>query len=185
LSTVEIVFVAFALSIDAFAVAMAASAAGRITGRRAAWRLSFHFGIFQFLMPILGWAGGAAVAHRIATYDHWVAFALLSVVGLRMLWPRGDEGSDGPGVDPSRGLTLVALSTAVSIDALAVGLSLALLQVDVLGPSIVIGVVASAMSVLGILLGGRLQARFGQAAERFGGVVLLLIALRIVVEHAR
>lgn len=187
MNTVDIIIIAFALSIDAFAVAMAAAAAGRIEGLRAAWRLSFHFGLFQFLMPILGWASGAAVAPLIADYDHWVAFILLAVVGVRMLRSGGDESADpqadARADDPSRGLTLVALSTAVSIDALAVGLSLALLQVDVLGPSIVIGLVASAMSVMGIVLGGRLQARFGRAAERIGGVVLLLIAVRIVIEH--
>jgi len=183
MQAVEIILVAFALSVDAFAVSLAAAASGRMSGPRSTFRLSFHFGLFQFLMPVIGWAAGSTLAPLIAAFDHWVAFVLLTAVGLRMLraarHPAGEPRSD----DPSRGLALITLSTAVSIDALAVGLSLAMLRISIWTPGVVIGVVAAAMSWLGILLGGKLHARFGRIAEFVGGVILIAIAVRIVIVH--
>jgi manganese efflux pump family protein len=179
----EIVFIAIALSIDAFAVSLAAAAAGRVTDARAGFRLAFHFGFFQFAMPILGWAAGATLAPVIAPIDHWVAAAFLAVVALRMLRPPATDEGLAPDRDPTRGVFLVTLATATSIDALAVGLSLAMLGVNILAPSVVIGVVTTTVSTLAILLGARLHLRFGRAAEQFGGVVLLLIALRILADH--
>lgn len=182
MSPIEIAFIALALSIDAFAVSMAAAAAGRVHGARAVFRLSFHFGLFQFLMPVVGWAAGATLEPLIASFDHWIAFGLLMVVGVRMLIP--SSSSQAVQIDdPSRGLMLLTLATATSIDALAVGLSLAMLRVNVLLPSVVIGVVAAVMSLVGIYLGSRLQVRLGRKAEILGGIILIIIAIRIVVEH--
>ena len=182
MSTIEIAFIALALSIDAFAVSMAAAAAGRVHSARAVFRLSFHFGLFQFLMPIVGWAAGATLEPLIASFDHWIAFLLLIIVGVRMLIP--SNGSKAMQIDdPSRGLMLLTLATATSIDALAVGLSLAMLRVNVLLPSVVIGVVAAVMSLVGIYLGSRLQVRLGRKAEILGGIILIIIAIRIMVEH--
>lgn len=182
LSPVEIALIALALSIDAFAVSMAAAAAGRVYGIRSVFRLSFHFGLFQFLMPIIGWAAGATLEPLIASFDHWIAFLLLMIVGVRMLIPT--DGSKAMQLDdPSRGLLLVTLATATSIDALAVGLSLAMLKVSVWLPSVIIGVVAAAMSLVGIYLGSRMQVRLGRKAEILGGIILIFIAVRIVVEH--
>jgi putative Mn2+ efflux pump MntP len=182
MSVIEIALIALALSIDAFAVSMAAAAAGRVQGRRAVFRLSFHFGLFQFLMPIIGWAAGATLEPYIASFDHWIAFILLMVVGVRMLIP-SDESKAMQIDDPSRGLMLLTLATATSIDALAVGLSLAMLNVSVWLPSVVIGLVAGGMSLVGITLGSRLQVRLGRKAEVLGGIILIVIAIRIVVEH--
>lgn len=182
MSAIEIALIALALSIDAFAVSMAAAAAGRVQGRRAVFRLSFHFGLFQFLMPIIGWAAGATLESYIASFDHWIAFLLLMVVGVRMLIP-SDESKVLQIDDPSRGLMLVTLATATSIDALAVGLSLAMLGVSVWLPSVVIGLVAGGMSLVGIILGSRMQVRLGRKAEILGGIILIFIAIRIVVEH--
>jgi manganese efflux pump family protein len=179
----EIVLIAVALAIDAFAVSLAAAAAGRVRGRRAAFRLAFHFGLFQFFMPVLGWAAGTTFAPLIAPFDHWVAFALLAVVAVRMLRAPGEDDAASSGDDPTRGVTLLVLATATSIDALAVGLSLAMLRVPVLLPSITIGVITAAISAGGIFLGGRMHVRFGRHAERFGGIILLLVALRIVASH--
>jgi manganese efflux pump family protein len=182
MSPLELLVIAFALSIDAFAVSLAAASAGQVTDARAGFRLAFHFGLFQALMPVLGWAAGASLEPLIAPIDHWVAAGFLGLVALRMLRSSNDpEHVDAR--DPTRGLYLVTLATATSIDALAVGLSLAMLNVSVWWPSLVIGVVAAAASTVAILLGGRLHLRFGRAAERFGGVVLLIIAARILVDH--
>lgn len=182
MSSFEIALIALALSIDAFAVSLAAAFSGRVLGPRAVFRLSFHFGLFQFLMPVIGWAAGASLEPLIAPFDHWVAFALLVVVAWRMLRPPMGEDAFRT-TDPSRGLLLLTLAIATSIDALAVGLSLALLHTVVWAPSVLIGVVAASMSLLGIFLGGRLQAYFGRRAEILGGLILIFIALRIVATH--
>lgn len=183
MQSIEILLIALALSVDAFAVSMAAAAAGRLAGPRSAVRLAFHFGLFQFLMPVIGWAAGATLERFIASFDHWVAFVLLTVVGGRMLHAAVNPAVPAPRDDPSRGMSLLALSTAVSVDALAVGLSLGMLEVAIWVPSVVIGVVAATMSLVGILMGGRLHARYGRIAEVAGGVILILIAVRIVVSH--
>ena len=183
MSFIEVMIIALALSIDAFAVSLAASTAGRVYDRRAAFRLSFHFGLFQFLMPVLGWSLGITIEPYIAAIDHWVAAILLTFVASRMIWAGFHPESSIAKEDPSRGMTLVMLSTAVSIDALAVGLSLAILNIQIWYPSIVIGVVTSAMSVIAILGGRRLSGWLGNSAQFAGGVVLLLIAVRILIVH--
>jgi manganese efflux pump family protein len=175
----ELALIAVALSIDALAVAVAAAASGRTAGSRAVFRLTFHFGLFQALMPILGWAAGALLARSVASFGRWLACGLLTLVAVRMLRAGAGAEETGAAQDPTRGLTLVALSTAVSLDALAVGVSLALLSVEIWLPSVVIGVVTGVVSLLGVGLGARLHLRFGRRAEWLGGVILLLIALRI------
>ena len=181
--TLDLAVIALALSIDAFAVALGASAAGRVPGTRAAVRLAFHFGLFQFLMPVLGWAAGATLKPLIESFDHWIAFALLTVVGIHMIRGSTDRDGESLATDPSRGIALVALSTAVSIDALAVGLSLGMLNVGIWTTSIMIGFVTAVATLVGILLGSRLQARLGKIVELVGGIVLILVAVRIVIEH--
>jgi len=183
MSLLEILFVALALSIDAFAVSLAVASAGLAKGIRPAFRLSFHFGFFQFMMPILGWAAGATLEPLIASFDHWIAFALLVFVGIRMMRSRSDPSAGSLRLDPTRGWTLITLAVATSIDALAVGLSLGMLQIAIWTPSLAIGVVASTMSLVGIALGSRLQFRFGKAAQIIGGMILILIAIRIVLAH--
>lgn len=177
---IEIVLIAVGLAMDAFAVSLAAGGSGRARGPRAAFRLSFHFGLFQAMMPVLGWYAGSRVAPFIASVDHWIAFLLLGFVGYRMIRPE-PEGSSSAGRDPSRGVTLVALSVATSIDALAVGFSLAMLNVAIWTPSIVIGVITAALSLVGLALGGRLGRSFGRRMEIAGGILLILIGLRILV----
>ena len=175
--------VALALAMDALAVSIAAGlTVARVTPRRT-FRIAFHFGLFQFLMPVLGFSFGAQFAEHIKAYDHWIAFVLLGFVGGKMIYEsfRGEEAPTT--ADPTRGLLLVTLSIAVSIDALAVGLSMAMLGVSVWTPAVVIGLVAAALSALGIVFGSRLGERVGVWAERAGGCVLLLIGARILISH--
>jgi putative Mn2+ efflux pump MntP len=182
-SVVEILALAVGLALDAFAVSLAAGAAGHAAGPRPIFRLAFHFGLFQFMMPVLGWYAGSLVAASIAAADHWVAFGLLLWVGVRMIRSGRDPAPAPARADMSRGWTLVGLSLATSIDALAVGLSLAMLGVAIWYPSAVIGAVTCVLSLVGLRLGGRLGARFGARAEMVGGGVLILIGLRILVVH--
>ncbi len=183
MSFIEIIIVALALSLDAGAVSLAASTAGFAANKRAVFRLSFHFGLFQFLMPVLGWTIGATIAPLIASFDHWIAFVLLGFVAARMIRAAFDTSENRPAADPSRGLTLVILSVATSIDALAVGLSLAMLDVGVWYPSAVIGVVTAAVCLAAIFVGARTGDWLGKRAQLIGGVILLLIAARIVISH--
>ena len=182
MGTAEISLIAVALAMDAFAVSLAAGTMPEICGPRPAFRLAFHFGLFQFLMPVIGWAVGSQVAGLIAAFDHWVAFGLLAIVGTRMI-RSGVKGAETRRADPSRGLALIALSVATSIDALAVGLSLAMLRVDIWYASFIIGLVAAGLSLVGIFLGSRLGAAFGSRMEIAGGIVLFLIGLRILYTH--
>lgn len=181
---VALLAVAIALAMDAFAVAVVAGLTVRPMTGRHVFRLAFHFGLFQALMPVLGWAAGLGVHHYIARFDHWVAFGLLAFVGSRMVL--GAWRSDTPeahGADPTRGWQLVVLSTATSIDALAVGLSLALLGSSIATPAIVIGVVATAMTAVGMLMGRRIGASWGRRVELIGGLILVGIGARILMEH--
>jgi manganese efflux pump family protein len=134
-------------------------------------------------MPILGWLGGTRVAALFGGVDHWIAFGLLAFVGGRMVRAGFDHDAAPDPCDPSRGRTLIILVIATSIDALAVGLSLALLKVDVFQPSVVIGVVTAGLSLVGLLIGGRLGAVFGKRTEVVGGLILIGIGLRVLVSH--
>ncbi len=183
MSLLEILLVAVALAMDAFAVSLAAGATAYARSKRARFRLSFHFGLFQFLMPIAGWLVGTSVARAIESFDHWVAFGLLAFVGTRMLLAAFGEEGKAPSRDPSRGATLVMLSVATSIDALAVGLTLAMLEVAIWYASVIIGLVTGLLSLAAIRLGNRLGARFGPRMEAAGGTILIAIGVRILLQH--
>jgi manganese efflux pump family protein len=180
LGTAEIVLIALGLGMDAAAVSLAASAAGYAGNPRAVFRLSFHFGLFQGLFPILGWFLGMGLLVFIQAISHWVGFLLLMIVGGRMVKSGMDTDASAHQQDPSRGMTMVLLSVAVSIDALAVGLSFAMLKVNIWYPSIIIGVVTAGMSVLAIRIGRHLGALLGKRMEIFGGLVLIGIGIRIL-----
>jgi len=172
------------LAADAFAVSVAAGMVIAPVTPRHVFRLAFHFGLFQFLMPVVGWLAGEQLAERISAYDHWAAFALLGFVGGKMLF-EGCRGQDKPNCDrdPSRGLRLVALSLATSLDALAVGMSMAFMGVSIWFPSVVIGAVTATLSAIGVLMGGRLGIRWARWAEALGGCVLIAIGLKVLLSH--
>jgi manganese efflux pump family protein len=175
--------IAVALAMDAFAVALATGAVlNPMTGRHL-FRLGFHFGLFQALMPIAGWLVGMTVQKWISAYGHWIAFLLLAFVGGRMIWEAFEDHEEKAVSDPTRGLTMVVLSVATSIDALAVGLSLAMLNVSVWLPAAVIGVVAGGLTVLGMLLGRRLRGNWGKRVEICGGLVLCGIGVNILLQN--
>lgn len=183
MDTITLLAIAVGLAMDAFAVALGAGITlDEITGRRT-FRLGFHFGFFQFMMPVVGWLAGRSVHRWIAALDHWIAFALLGYVGTKMIVEALRPREERQFVDPTRGWTLVTLSVATSIDALAVGLSLALLGVNIWYPSLVIGLVAGGLTSVGMHLGKRVGRLWGRRAEVIGGLVLWGIAVRIMVGH--
>jgi manganese efflux pump family protein len=182
-SFIEVLLIALGLAMDAFAVCLGAGTSQRVSGSRSAFRLAFHFGLFQALMLVLGWLLGFTVERLIADFDHWIAFGLLAFVGARMIRSGLDPDGETHAADPSRGATLVLLSVATSIDAFAVGLSLAVLNVNIIYPAIVIGLVAAGMSLLGLLLGQRLGKAFGKRMEIVGGLILIGIGVRVLIAH--
>ncbi len=182
-----LLLLAVALAMDAFAVSIAVAI--RLGSFRAGptLRLALAFGFFQFLMPVIGWALGLTVRGAIERWDHWAAFGLLAFIGVNMLreaFGKGEEHGAERG-DPTRGFSLLVLAVATSIDALAVGLSFALLGIPVWLPAGVIGVVCAAITTLGVLLGVRLShaAVVSKRAELVGGLVLIGIGLKILYEH--
>ncbi len=176
------ILIAFALAMDAFAVAISAGVTlPRLTGR-AIFRLGFHFGLFQFMMPILGWFAGLTIESYIKAIDHWIAFGLLSFIGGKMIYEALRSQDDEQKNDPTRGLTMVMLSVATSIDALAIGLSMAMLGVRIWAPSVVIGLVAGGMTVLGMVAGQKLGRLLGNKMELTGGLILIGIGVKILIE---
>ncbi len=176
----EIFLISLSMAMDAFAVCLAAGALQNTQGPRPAFRLSFHFGLFQFFMPVMGWLLGATIQPLIRNYDHWIAFGLLALIGSRMIYSSIFGGEAKRSRDPSRGLTLILLSIAVSLDALAIGLSLGVLGVFVWYPAIVIGVVTGILSLIGLRIGRIVGRKLGKSVEIIGGLVLIGIGLRIL-----
>jgi putative Mn2+ efflux pump MntP len=174
---------AMALAMDAFAVALGTGAVlSRLTGRHL-FRLGFHFGLFQALMPVIGWLAGLTIMQWVEAWDHWIAFSLLAIIGGRMIYEAFSDEEKTDDRDPTKGLSLVLLSIATSIDALAVGFSLSVIGISIWMPALVIGLVAGVLTIVGMLLGGRIGDRWGSRVEIFGGVVLIAIGIKILIEH--
>jgi manganese efflux pump family protein len=176
-------FIAVGLAMDAFAVSLGIGAAGQACRPRPVFRLSFHMGLFQGLMTFLGWLAGSTIAGLISSFDHWIALVLLAFVGLRMVRSGLDPHPESQPCDPSRGGSLVMISIATSIDAMAVGLSLAMLDISIVEPSLLIAVVTLLLSLFGLLAGSQLGLRFGKRMEIFGGLILVGIGIRILITH--
>jgi manganese efflux pump family protein len=175
--------VAVGLAMDCFAVSLGIGACGPIQDSRSKLRLAFHFGIFQAGMTLLGWLVGSAVAQFVSQVDHWIALALLSYVGINMIRSGLNTDEESYPTDPSRGRYLVMLSVATSIDAMAVGLSMAMLHTPIWVPSLIIGLVSLILSIIGLMAGAKLGEKFGKRMEIVGGLILIAIGIRILVTH--
>ncbi len=178
----SVLLIAIGLSADCFAVALAASTSAAGPSRLQALRVCLAFGTAQAVMPVLGWLAGKNLVDLISGYDHWVAFGLLLAVGGRMIW-ESFHGEEGRTRDFSRGLTLLVLAVATSIDALAVGLSFAFLSMSIVVPVLTIGVVAALITAVGFVVGRRASRVLGERAETLGGIILIGIGLRVLLSH--
>ena len=181
----NILGIALALAMDAFAVAIATGVSLKQVSFRQAFRLSWHFGLFQALMPIIGWGLGVSIQSYVHAYAHWVAFILLALVGTNMLKETlndNQEQSRQADKDSTKGMTMVILSIATSIDALAVGISMSMLEVSIIYPAIIIGLVAAAFTIVGLHLGKRIAnlSWLSMWAKIVGGLALWLIGLNIL-----
>ncbi len=181
--------IALALAMDAFAVAIATGVNLKQVSARQTFRLSWHFGLFQALMPIIGWWLGSSIQDYVAAYAHWVAFIILALVGSNMLKEAiladKDKDETAPRKDSTKGMTMVILSVATSIDALAVGLSISMLRVSIAYPAMIIGIVAGLFTIVGLHLGKRVARLtwLSTWAEILGGLVLWIIGLNILREN--
>ncbi len=180
----SVLLIAIGLSADCFAVALGASTSAKGISRLQMLRVSLAFGAAQAMMPALGWLGGKTLVNLISDYDHWVAFGLLLVIGSRMIWEsfhsKEDEAKER---DISKGLPLLVLALATSIDALAVGVSFAFLSANIVVAVLTIGVVCFLITGVGFLAGRRAGRLLGKRAETIGGVILIAIGLRILLTH--
>lgn len=187
MTLINILAISVALAMDAFAVSIAAGIILKKITMRQTFRLSWHFGLFQALMPVIGWSLGVHVLAYVERYDHWIAFGLLMLVGGKMLVEAfAEEGENAPPPkDPTKSLKLVVLSVATSIDALAIGFTLSVLNVAIVYPAVVIGIVATLFTAVGMHMGARLgnMTRLSRYTEVLGGLVLLAIGINILHEH--
>lgn len=185
MSLFEILLIAVGVSADAFAVSLSQG----VTMRRAfRWQhalvIAGLFGAFQAVMPLLGWLLGRGFADAISGIDHWIAFGLLALVGGKMLWEAFHDDQDDEDVEPSLDLRgLLVLSVATSIDALAVGVSFAALSVNLPLALVLIGGVTFVISLAGVRLGCSVGSWLGKPAEVLGGLILIGIGVRILLDH--
>lgn len=181
MSLLELFLIAVGLSMDAFAVSVCKGLSLQKLGVRHAVLVGLYFGGFQALMPVLGWLLGYRFEHVIVSVDHWIAFVLLSLIGLGMI---RESRSKSEELDDDLGLrTMLLLAVATSIDALAVGVTFAFLSVRILPAAGLIGVTTFLLSALGVYIGHVFGLRYKAGAEFAGGVILILIGLKILLEH--
>ncbi len=177
----ELLLIAVGLSMDAFAVSVCKGLSVRKLEPRHALLAGLYFGGFQALMPVIGWLLGYRFETMITSVDHWIAFVLLAVIGGNMIresFSQEEEMNDDFGVK-----TMLMLAVATSIDALAVGVTFAFLSVRILPAAGTIGVITFLLSMLGIRIGHVFGARWKSRAERAGGIILIVIGLKILLEH--
>jgi len=178
-----ILFIAVGLSMDAFAVAVVTGSVYQEFKVRHALRMALSFGGFQAVMPIIGYLAGLGLMEYIAAYDHWIAFALLCFVGGKMIYESFQLEAAEKNRNPAHLPVLLVLSLATSLDALAVGITLSLLQMSILLAVAIIGLVTFGLSYAGVFIGKRFGHFFESKVEVIGGLILVAIGLKILVQH--
>ena len=174
--------IATALAMDSFSVALANGLATKSFNISKGVMIGSFFGFFQAIMPVIGWYAGVHILDLISEIDHWVAFALLAIIGSRMIYESTKNDSEKI-VSSLNIRVLLILSIATSIDAAAVGLSFAALNIPILFPALIIGMVCFIFSGFGLFLGHRIGLKIGKWAERFGGFILVILGIKIFLQH--
>lgn len=186
MSFIEIILIAISLSLDCFAVSISSGGTMKFFSFKNLFKMSFFFGFFQSIMPIIGYFAGKGFIEYIQSFDHWIAFSLLSAIGIKMIYESfklEDLNCDKNKKCPFGIYTLVILSFATSIDALAIGFSFSILKISIINPIIIIGVVSFIMSIIGINLGYNGKKLFGNKMEFMAGIILIAIGIRILLTH--
>lgn len=183
MSLLELFIIAIGLSMDAFAVSICKGLAMEKATLRKATVVGLYFGIFQAGMPLIGYLVGSQFAELIEAFDHWIAFVLLGFIGGKMMYESFQEGDAPPDAASIGWRKMLPLAVATSIDALAVGISFALLNVDIVPAVSLIGVATLVISMAGVKIGNVFGGKFQSKAEFAGGVILVLIGVKILLEH--
>jgi len=185
MSTLTIVLIAFGLSMDAFAVSVTNGIMLKQVKLREPLKVGFFFGAFQAIMPLIGWLVGIKFQKYITSFDHWIAFLLLSFIGGKMLYESIKSGDKNEGEEDFslENKTLLLLAIATSIDALVVGVSFAFLNVSIYESIFIIGIITFIICFIGVLIGKKCGALLKNNAEIIGGIVLIIIGLKILNEH--
>lgn len=180
MSILSLFFISVGLSMDAFAVSICKGLAMRKLQWKYAVLTGLYFGGFQALMPVIGYMLGNQFKDVITSIDHWIAFLLLGIIGIHMIWESKDEECPSPSFDVK---TMLVLAVATSIDALAVGITFAFLQVNLLAAVVFIGVITFCLSVVGVSVGNIFGSKYKAGAEIAGGIILILMGGKILLEH--
>lgn len=186
MNLLSIIVIALGLSIDAFAVSVANGFMIKELKFRQVFRIALFFGLFQAIMPLLGWAAGSLFSSFIVKFDHWVAFGLLVFIGGKMIIESRkpvEAGCEEDKKDCTHFPTLLMMSLATSVDALAVGLTFAFLDVLIVLPVIVIGCITFVVCLAGVYIGDRTGHLFGDKLELIGGIIVIGIGIKILIEH--
>jgi manganese efflux pump family protein len=178
-----LILIAIGLSMDALAVSISSGLVIPDVNRSHGLKIGFSFGLFQAVMPIIGWLAGTTLRSYIENIDHWIAFILLGLVGAKMIYEALTDHASGQPLNPLDPKVLLLLSLATSIDAMAIGLSFAILHVPLFPAVLIIGVITFLVSGAGVYLGKRATSFVGKFVEIMGGVILLAIGLKILLEH--
>lgn len=182
MSFLEIILISIGLGMDAFAVAICKGLAMKNGSTRKGVVVALYFGIFQSLMPFIGYILGVRFEKAITNLDHWIAFGLLGIIGINMIKESLKRNEENINDDISF-KTMIILAIATSIDALAVGVTFAFLRVEILIPLISIGIITFCMSFIGVKIGNRFGDRFKNKAETVGGIILILMGIKILLDH--
>ncbi len=187
MNNLEIWMIAVSLAMDCLAVSITSGIILKKTKWKTMLCMAFSFGFFQAAMPFLGWLGASRFSHEIENIDHWIAFILLLFIGGKMVWESFKEEDCRHEYNPSSPKVVLALSVATSIDALAIGITFAFLGMNtiqsILSPILIIGFVSFAMSLIGLLFGIFFGCRHNLRMELWGGIVLIIIGIKILIEH--
>ena len=183
MDSLTIIIIAVGLAMDAFVVSIVSGGAYRQLHVKHALRMAIFFGAFQAFMPLIGSLAGLSLREYIARYDHWIAFGLLAAVGGKMIYESSKIKSVEENPDPSNMFVLLVLSVATSIDALAVGITLSLLAGSIIVAVIIIGLITFVLSYLGVYIGKRFGHFFESKMEALGGIILIGIGTKILIEH--
>lgn len=183
MNIISIIFIAFGLSMDAFAVSITSGFSIKSLKINNALKIGTFFGLFQAIMPIIGWLAGLSFREIISDIDHWIAFGLLVIIGSKMIYESSKMEVKNDKINPLNLYLLLTLSIATSIDALAIGLTLSFLKVSIILPVIIIGSVTFLLSVTGVYIGNKFGHYFERKIEIVGGFILIGIGVKILIEH--
>jgi len=183
MSILTIILIAIGLTFDTFAVSVSTGITVNQIKFWQAVRVSIILAIFQAMMPLLGWFGALQIKNHIIRFDHWIAAGLLWIIGAKMIWEALFHKKDEEQKNPLKTMVIVTMAIATSIDALAVGVSFGFLEVNMYITTIIIGFTTFLVAMIGMLLGKKAGYLLGKRSEIIGGIILIIIGIKILYEH--